>query len=166
MSKITFIGKIPLSDHPEAVRTIKRDMHTRPIPGEVYSTPFLPENTVSGPLDDVLHARGLKRRPSSRYTLPSVTTVSGSVHFHTDYGMGWVALWFTHHKQPKNGSLDGPMATLITPSDSFELHIGGCCVFNADDYHAWMCNGISGMLVEAVSIVDRGRFNSSHASRG
>lgn len=74
------------------------------------------------------------------------TYVNGSAKWHTDPEFGLVVCWLLFESDV---GCDG--AQLITRHGPLDLRTGDTCVFDSNCGRAWICNGVSVMLMATVS---------------
>lgn len=92
-----------------------------------------------------LHDCGYKRRNCKFYTSLSLTYVNGACRWHDDPGFGVVACWLLHSDNDFSND-----AQLITRYGPLDMRVGDLCVFDADQGHAWLSNGICVMVMATV----------------
>lgn len=95
---------------------------------------------------DHLRSCGYRSRDCRKYQPLSLTFVDGACRWHTDPGFGIVACWLVHSENPL-----GIDAQLITKRGPVDMRVGDLCVFDADQGHAWMSNGVCVMVMATIS---------------
>jgi hypothetical protein len=114
--------------------------------GDVTSEPI--DEQACAPLHKLLQASGYAVRISKfNWDEPTLVAVQGSVAPHEDNKLGLIAFWLLY-KQPLNKKrenvanqwlVDDPW--LFTNQQRRRVKVGDVVLFDADETHAWMCNG-------------------------
>lgn len=96
----------------------------------------------------IVERAGYRRRQCRGYGEVSFARVQGSAKFHEDRGYGLVASCLIWHSET-DGRHDAIKRLydnepeLITLKGFVSVDVGDVFIFNADNYHAWLNNGIS-----------------------
>jgi hypothetical protein len=114
--------------------------------GEIDSDSIAQHEWDATPFLEYLRLQGLKYRECQIYSPITLTYVNGSARWHDDPGFGPVACWLLFESDP---GMDG--AQLITQRGPINLRTGDVCVFDANQGHAWLCNGVAIMVMVTVS---------------
>jgi hypothetical protein len=114
--------------------------------GEIDSLVISPDLWDPTEFAGYLAHHGYRRRESERYSSLTLTWVNGSAKWHTDPGFGLVVCWLLFDSDP---GFDG--AQLVTRHGPLNMRMGDICVFDANQGHAWISNGVSVMLMVTVS---------------
>jgi hypothetical protein len=114
--------------------------------GEIDNRIIDPSLWKSSAFFDYLHTFGYRPRKCKRYDSLSLTFVNGSCRWHTDPGFGLVACWLLHSDNDF-----GDDAQLVTRFGPTDMAVGDLCVFDSDQGHAWLSNGICVMVMATVS---------------
>lgn len=88
---------------------------------------------------------GYHRRKFCDYSSLALTYVNGACCPHADPGAGIVACWLVH-----NGNSLGKDGRLITAHGSCNMRENVLCVFDGDETHEWIGDGVCVFLVAAV----------------
>ena len=95
---------------------------------------------------------GYKQRECQKYSPLTLTYVNGSCRWHDDHGFGLVACWLLYSE-----NFMGDDAQLITRHGPLDMREGDLCVFDANQGHAWISNGVCVMFMATVKRSQRSR---------
>lgn len=114
--------------------------------GEIDSLVIGPDLWDPTEFGGYLAHHGYRTRYCEKYSPLTLTWVNGSAKWHTDPGFGLVACWLLFDSDP--GFYD---AQLISSHGPLDMRTGDICVFDANQGHAWLSNGVSVMLMATVA---------------
>lgn len=131
--------------HTEEIRAAHKSS-----PGDIESSDLDSDSWDSKPFFDYLRKHGYRSRDCQRYGSLSLTYVNGSCRWHDDPGFGLVACWLIYSE-----NLWGNDAQLVTRHGPVDIREGRLCIFDANQGHAWLSNGVCVMVMATIAPVRR-----------
>lgn len=99
-----------------------------------------------------LQDRNYRKRECQKYAPLTLTYIDGSARWHTDPGFGLVACWLVYSE-----NYPGFDAQLITTRKPLDLRENDLCIFDSDQGHAWISNGVCVMVMATVAPIKKKR---------
>lgn len=145
---------IPTPDFVEQIRQSRLSDSGRPDTDEINQDLWDPSLFF-----EHLRKHGYRQRECNHYESLSLTFLNGSCCWHTDPGYGLVACWLIYSENHWDYE-----AELITKSGPVPMREFNLCVFDADQGHAWISNGVCVMVTATVSKIRQKKQQPSSAA--
>lgn len=147
--KPLIFGFLPL-EHPPITAAIK-EAHCLD-KGEIDSKIIDISFWDPAPFFNALQDRNYRKQECQKYAPLTLTYIDGSARWHDDPGFGVVACWLVYSENPC-----GFDAQLITAHGALDLRENELCIFDANQGHAWISNGVCVMVMATVAPIKKKR---------